>query len=817
MNDLLQDIRFAARQMARKPGITVFAVLSLALGIGVNSSIFSLVNAVLLRNLPAVRPAELVDVYVGQTGEFRYATSSFPDYADLRSWNDVVSDLAASNVTVAAWDNGRRTEMLFGEQVTASYFNLLGLRPTLGRAFLPEEDATPGTHPVAILGHRAWKQRFGGDPGIIGRSVKLNGIHFTVVGVAPERLKGSFPGVVAEFWVPMQMADAMDRTPTLASRGSRSLFLKARLKPGIPIAKAQAQFASLASRLRTAYPEEDKNLEITLVKTRDVVLNPGIDGPILGVAGLLMGIVGLVLLIACSNVANLLLVRASERRKEIAIRLAIGAGRGRLIRQLLTESVLLALMGGVLGLLFALWTARLIVAFKPPLAIPLSLDVNLDTKVFGFTLGLALVTGLLCGLAPALQASRPDLVGTLRDDTAGPGRRYRRLGLRNLLVIAQVAISTVLLVGAGLFLRSLGQASSIDPGFTLRKGVAAQLVVGLGGTYTEAQGRAFYQRLLDRARALPGVRAAAYADHLPLALEIHVSRAEIEGKPTAREEDRPEADRSGAGPGYFEVMGIPVRQGRAFDAHDGAGATPVAVVNETAAKRFWPGESPLDKHLRFGGAKAPWLTVVGVARDGKYRTLGEEPRPFVYTAIDQDSSFGRTLVVASDGDEKAMLLQVRHEIDALDPNVPIFDIKTMSEHLSVMLFLARMGAVLLAAFGGLGLILASMGLYGVVAASVSRRTREIGIRMAIGAQRGDVLRLVVREGMALTGLGLTIGLGLSLLASRILRGLLYGIAPSDPLTFLAVALVLATIALGANLIPARRATEVDPLVALRYE
>jgi predicted permease len=817
MNDLLQDIRFAARQMARKPGITVFAVLSLALGIGVNSSIFSLVNAVLLRNLPAVRPAELVDVYVGQKGEFRYATSSYPDYADLRTWNDVVSDLAAFNVTVATWDTGRRTELLFGEQVTASYFNLLGLRPVLGRTFLPEEDAIAGTHPVVILGQRTWKQRFGSDPKIIGRSLKLNGIHFTVIGVAPEQLKGSFPGVVSEFWVPMQMADAMDRTPTLASRGSRSLFLKARLKPGIPMAKAQAQFASLASRLRTAYPQEDKNLEITLVKTRNVVLNPGIDGPILGVAGLLMGLVGLVLLIACSNVANLLLVRASERRKEIAIRLAIGAGRGRLIRQLLTESLLLALMGGALGLLFALWTARLIVAFKPPLAIPLSLDINLDAKVFGFTLGLALVTGLLCGLAPALQASRPDLVGTLRDDTAGPGRRYRRLGLRNLLVIAQVAISTVLLVGAGLFLRSLGQASSIDPGFTLRKGVAAQLVVGLGGTYTEAQGRAFYQRLLDRARALPGVRAAAYADHLPLALEIHVSRAEIEGKPTAREEDRPETDCSGAGPGYFEVMGIPVRQGRPFDAHDVAGAPPVAVVNETAAKRFWPGEPPLGKHLRFGGAKASWLTVVGVARDGKYRTLGEEPRPFVYTAIDQDSSFGRTLVVAGDGDEKAMLRQVRHEIDALDPNVPIFDIKTMSEHLSVMLFLARMGAVLLAAFGGLGLILASMGLYGVVAASVSRRTREIGIRMAIGAQRGDVLRLVVKEGMALTGLGLAIGLGLSLLASRVLRGLLYGIAPSDPLTFLAVALVLATIALGANLIPARRATEVDPLVALRYD
>jgi macrolide transport system ATP-binding/permease protein len=817
MSDLVQDVRYAARQMARKPGLTAFAVLSLALGIGVNSSMFSLVNAILLRSLPAVRPAELVDVYVGETGQARYATSSFPDFADLRAWNDVVSDLAAFNVTVATWDNGRRTEMLFGEQVTASYFDLLGLRPLLGRAFLPDEDRTPGTHPVAILGQRLWKQRFGGDPKILGRSIKLNGIHFTVVGIAPEKLRGSFPGLVSDFWVPMQMADAMDRTPSLTSRGSRSLFLKARLKPGIPLVKAQAQFTALAGRLRTAYPQEDKNLEITLVKTRDVVLNPAIDGPILGVAGLLLGIVGLVLLIACSNVANLLLVRASERRKEIAIRLAIGAGRGRLIRQLLTESVLLALMGGVLGLLFALWTARLILAFKPPLAIPLSLDVSLDAKVLGFTMGLALLTGLLCGVAPALQASKPDLVGTLRDDSAGPGRRYRRLGLRNLLVITQVAISTVLLIGAGLFLRSLGHASSIDPGFTLRKGVAAQLVVGLGGTYNEVQARTFYQRLLDRTRALPGVRSAAYADHLPLALEIHVSRAEIEGKPAAREEDRPEADRSGAGPGYFTTLGIPILAGRPFDERDGPAAAKVAIVNETAAKRFWPGEPPLGKRLRFGGGTGDWRTVVGVARDGKYRTLGEDPRPFVYTPTEQDSSFGRTLVVASDGDEKAMLAQVRREIDALDPNTPIFDIKTMSEHLSVMLFLARMGAALLAAFGGLGLILASMGLYGVVAASVARRTREIGIRMAIGARRGDVLRLVVKEGMALTGTGLAIGLGLSLLASQVLRGLLYGIAPSDPLTFFGVALVLATVALCANLVPARRATEVDPLVALRYD
>jgi predicted permease len=817
MSDLLQDVRYAIRQMARRPGFTAFAVLSLALGIGVNSSIFTLVNAVLLRELPAVRPGELVEVYSGSPGEFLYGTSSFPDYRDLRSWNDVLSDLAAYNVTVASWDSGHRTELLFGEQVTASYFDLLGRPPALGRPFLPQEDATPGTHPVVVLGHRLWRQRFGGDPGVLGRSIKLNGIHFTVVGVAPEKLKGSFPGLVADFWVPLQMADAMDRSPILASRGSRSLFLEGRLKPGVSIEKAQAQLAALAGRLRAAYPKEDKDLAVTLVKTREVVLNPGIDKPILGVAGLLMGIVGLVLLIACSNIANLLLVRASERRKEIAIRLAVGSGRGRLVRQLLTESVLLALLGGAAGLLFALWTARLIVAFRPPLAIPLSLDVALDAKVFGYTLGLALLTGLLCGVAPALQASKPDLVTALRDESAGQGRAFRRLGLRNLLVITQVAISTLLLTGAGLFLRSLAHASSIDPGFTLRKGAQVSLALGLGNAYDEARGRSFYQRLLERARALPGARSAAYADHLPLALEVHVSRAEVEGRARPREEDNPEADRSAVGPGYFATLGVPVVQGRAFDERDGPSAAPVAMVNETAAKRFWPGEPVVGKRLRFFGEDKAWRTVVGVARDGKYRTLGEEPRSFVYTSTEQGNTLERVLVVAGDGDEKALLGQVRREIDALDPNAPIFATGTMSEHLSVILFPARMGAVLLAAFGALGLILASVGLYGVVAASVARRTREIGIRMAIGAGRGAVLRRVVKEGMILTGLGLAAGLALSLAALRVLRGLLYGIAPDDPVTFLAVAVVLSLVALGANLVPAARAAEVDPLVALRSD
>ena len=815
MNALVQDLRFAVRQMARKPAMTLFAVLSLALGIGVNSSIFSLVNAVIFRDLPGRRTQELVDVYVGEVGEYKYATSSFPDYKDLREWNDTLAGLAAINLTIATYDAGERTQMLFGEEVTGNYFDLLGVKPALGRSFLPEEDATPGTHPVVILGNRFWHRAFAGDPGVVGRTLELNGIYFKVVGIAPDRMSGTFPGVASDFWVPMMMSDALAEESSLTRRGSRSLFLKGRLGPGVTLERAQAQFTALTKRLRTAYPEDDGKLEITLVPSREVVLNPGIDAPIFGVAGLLMGIVGLVLLIACSNIANLLLVRASERRREVAVRLALGAGRGRLIRQLLTESVLLALLGGLLGLLFAIWTARLIVTFKPPLPIPMNLDVPLDLNVFGFTLALALLTGLLCGLAPALQSTRPEVVSALKDDAAGLGRGYRRLGLRNLLVVAQVATSALLLTGAGLFLRSLGNAQSIDPGFRMRKGVVAQLAVGLGGAYDEAEGRAYFRHLRERVSTLPGVRSVALAGHLPLALSIQVSRVEVQGQPKPKDGEGPEIDRVGIEPGYFATLGIPISWGRDFNQHD-AGAAKVVIVNETTARRFWPGQDPLGKRIRFG-EKDDWRTVVGVARDGKYRTLGEEPRLFAYHCTLQDYSSYMALVVATDGNERAMLEQVRRELDAIDPNVPIFDIKTMSEHLSIMLFPARMGAALLAAFGVLGLLLASIGLYGVVASSVARRTREVGIRMAMGARRGDVLRLVVREGMALTGIGLAIGLGLALAAARLLQGLLYGIGTADPVTYLGVGLLLGTIALLANLVPAQRATEVDPIVALRYE
>ena len=814
MHELIRDLRHALRLFVRKPGLSALAVISLALGIGVNSSMFTLVNALLLRELPFAEPERVMEVYTSDSGGFQYAPSSYQDYLDLKREATSFSELAAVSTTLATWDDGERTELLFGEQVSVNFFDFIGLNPALGRGFV-EQEATPGAHPVVVLGEGFWRQRLGADPEVVGRAIKLNGLDFTVVGVAPPEYRASMSGLSAEFWVPVAMHDAMNDKPRLESRGSRWLFLKGRLRQEVEPAVAQAELETLAARLATAYPETNEGRRLTVVPSSEVAINPGFDGKLFGVAGLLLAVVGLVLLIACSNIANLLLTRAADRRREIAVRLALGSSRGRLIRQLLAESVVLAITGAALGLLFALWASRLIVSFQPPLPIPIALDLGLDLRVFAFTLALGLLAGVLCGLAPALQASRADLIAAIKGDGSALGRTYRRFGLHNALVVAQVALATLLLAGAGLFARSLASAQSIDPGFTLDRGVSMTLALGFGSRYSEPQGLSLYERLGERARALPEVRGATWVEFLPLSMAINTRGAQLEGQETLAEDDWPEIDTVRAGPGYFETLGISLTHGRGFSDRDVAEAPPVVVVNQALVERYWPGEEPLGKRLRFDDEE-PWAEVVGVARTGRYRTLGEEPRPFIYRSYLQDYSSMMTLVVAGE-DEAAIQAGVRRELEALDPKVPIFDQRLISDHLDVMLFPARMAAGLLATFGGLGLLLASIGLYGVVAYSVSRRTREVGIRMAIGAGRGDVMSLVVREGMTLVAVGLGLGVLAALAVGKLLGGLLYGIEPHDPLTFVGVSAVLLAVALAANLLPARRATRVDPMVALRYE
>lgn len=814
MHDLVQEIRLAVRQLARRPWLTFAAVVSLALGIGANSAIFSLVNAVLLRGVPAARPAELVEIYTGDKDEPAYSPHAYPDFLDLRQQRDVFSDAMAYRVTFSSSEVGERTQLVLGEAVSANFLDFLGLPPALGRGFVAEEDVRGGA-PVAVIGWGYWQRRFGADPAVIGRTIRLSGTDFTIIGVAPESLKAVFPLLVADFWVPMAAHERLGLDDFLDRRNSRSLSVKARLTPGVTLEQANARLSTFGKQLAVAYPESNENRTFHAVPASRVALNPAVDRSLMFVATVLMALVFAVLLIACSNIANLLLARAADRQREVAVRLAMGSGRWRLMRQLLVESLLLALGGGILGTMLAFWLAGAITRFQPPLPVPISMHLEPDGRVVAFTFTVSLLTGLLCGLMPALRASRLQLVPSLKSDTAAVSLRGRRINLRNGLIVAQVAMSTLLLLGAGLFLRSLGQAQAIDPGFALRRGAIADLALGIGGRYTPEAGAAFYRQLLERVRALPSVQSAALADHLPLSLNVRTTEVGAEGQEPADWDEAFEIDVATVGQGYFETMGIPILQGQELADQTGEHAV---VLNQTAATKFWPGESAIGKRVRFG-ADEPWHTVVGVAADGRYRTLGEATRPFAYTSWAGERELFMSIVAAARPgiDERGLLAQLRAEIDTLDRGAPVMGTRTMTEHLALMLFPARMGAALLSAFGMLGLVLACVGLYGVVAYTVARRTREVGIRMAIGASSQDVQRLVVGGGMKLVGVGIALGVLLGLVAMPPLKSLLFGIVPLDPLTFAGVSAVLAAVALVANWLPARRASRIAPVEALRQD
>lgn len=821
MSTLVQDLRYGARMLAKKPGFTLLVVITLALGIGANSTIFSLVNALLLRPLPIENPEQVVALYTSDYSSGNFGTSSYPDYLDFQGRNQVLAGLVAYTVTPFSLSVDGANERAFGEVVSGNYFTVLGVKLALGRAFSPEEDRTPGAHPVAVISHKLWQGRFGGDPATLGRSVKINGHSFTIVGVAEEKYAGLMRGLVAELWVPaMMMEQALPGSDNLTERGNRSFYLMGRLKPGVTLAQAQANFANIAEQLFKAWPQEWTNIRnesrlISLLPESAARVMPGFRTPLLIFMALLMTVVGLVLLIACANVANLLLARAATRRKEIAIRLSLGAGRGRLIRQLLTESVLLAVLGGAGGMLLAVWGTDLLMAFKPPTPLPMEIDLNADWRVLGFTLGVALLTGVLFGLAPALAASRPDLVASLKDET-GAGRGKGQL--RGTFVIIQVALSLLLLIGSGLFLRSLQNASAIDPGFDADNLLVMAMDLQLQG-YSETTGQNFSRSMLERVRALPGVEAASLAEYLPLGLGGSRRGVNIEGY-TPQPGESTEVDSAAVTPGYVETLRMPVVRGRPFNELDHQGTPRVVMINEAFARRYWPGQDPIGKRIQMGSRNnnnSPHLEVVGVVKDGKYGTLGEEATPFFYLNIAQRYEPGPTLIVRTRGNPLDYLAAVRNEIAALDKNLPLFDVKTMRQHLGLALLPARLAGSVLGIFGLVALLLAAAGIYGVMAYSVAQRTREIGIRLALGAQTVDVLKLVVRQGMKLVVIGVAIGLSGALALTRLMTSLLYGVSATDPLTFIGVAALLAGVALLACWIPAWRATKVDPMIALRYE
>ncbi len=811
MQTLIQDLRYGARTLLKNPGFTLIAIITLGLGIGANTAIFSLVNTVLLRPLPVAEPDRIVEVTPLGKGA-SIGAFSYPFYKDFRDKNEVFDGLAAYVPRPMSLSRNGVNERVWGYLATGNYFEMLGVRAFKGRMFTQEDDRVPGAHPVAVVSYGCWQRRFGGDSNLVGKTVKLNGHDFTVVGVAPEGFRGTVLIFEPDFYAPIMMAKQIaPGSNWLEDRGSGGIFGIGRLKQGVTATQARESLNLLVAQFAREY----KGFEvITFSVTPPGLIVPLIRNGTLGFAGVLMATVGLVLLIACVNLANLLLARAARRRKEVAIRLSLGAGRLRIVRQLLTESVALSLAGGVVGWLIALWMIDLVAAFKPPIDFNLLIELAPDWRVMAFTLIVSFITGALFGLAPALQASKVDLIPALKDEAGAGG--YRRSRFRSGLVVAQVSLSLLLLITAGLIVRSLQQVQLIGPGFQVENRVTMSLDLGLQG-YDEARGREFYKQLMTRVESLPGARAASYASALPLNLDFHSGSIYVEGQPVTRSSDLPIVPYESVWPRYFETMGVPLLEGRDFTAREDKEESRVAIVNETFARRFWPGQSPIGKRLSTDGPDGPRFEVVGVVKDSKYWTIGEDPRPFVYFPMARGYDSDVALVVHTSVEPQSMINAVRREVEQLDANLPLYDVKTMSDNLRLTLFPLRAGAWVAGGFALLALLLAGLGVYGVMAYTVSQRTREIGVRMALGAGSGDVMKLVVRQGMWLALIGLLIGLAGALALTRLMSSVLYGVSATDAVTFAGTTLLLGSVMLMACYLPARRAAKVDPMTALRSE
>jgi predicted permease len=807
------DFRYAFRRLLRSPGFTAVAVLSLALGIGANTAMFSIVNAVLIRELPITDPHELVEVYTSDSGGFEYATSSHPDYLDLREQNDVFQSVIATRTTIARVELDGRSQVAFGELLSWDYFQTLGIDMELGRSFVAEEDETPGTHPVVILGHRMWVQDFGADPSVLGASVWLNGRPYTVVGVAPEEYTGSMPVMVTSFFLPLMMTDVIMGNEQIARRGSRSMFLKARLLPGVTVDQANAALRSFTTSLEELYPDTNRERHMSAVASGNVSLHPAVDRVLTPVAGLLLAVVGVVLLIACANLASFLLARAEDRRKEIAVRLALGAGRKRLISQLLIETTMLATLGGLAGIVLAQWTVELMMAMRPPLPVPVDIEISLDRTVLLFTAAVSLFAGLAFGLVPALQATNPDVAPTLKNEATGG--RPRRFNLRGGLVVTQVAFSFVLLIGAGLFVRSMQKAQLIDPGFDTGPGALAWPMPELAGYDTPERVEAFYDDLERRLLTDPKVTHVAFADRLPLGIGIQTHAYVLPGVPSEKPDGDHDIDNASVSASYFEAMDVEIVAGRAFTREDREGE-PVVIVSEAFVDRYFPGEDMVGRAIQTPGGED--LRIVGIAEDTKVRTLGEAPRPYVYELQGQETFFGVQVVVKGSGTGEELVAITRASIDEVAPDMVLFEeVKTMNEHLALLLFPPRMAALLLSVFGGLALLLAGIGVYGVVSYAVAKRTRELGIRMSLGASAADVVRMSIGGGMRLVVVGAVVGIVLAGGVTWVASDYLFGISSTDLVTFTIIPMLLTGVAFLAAWVPARRASRVDPVRALRSE
>ncbi|HSR69594.1 MAG TPA: ABC transporter permease [Acidobacteriota bacterium] len=811
MEKLLQDVRFAFRVLAKRPGFTAVAVLCLALGIGANSAIFSLINTFFFRPLPVEEPHRLVKMYTSLSKDFPYASYSYPDYRDYNAESEIFKGVAAHRTLPLSVTLQGEPELRVGELVSGNYFQVLGVRPHKGRFYLPEETVTPGTHPVAVMGYSIWMQRFAGDESVLGQSLIINGSPYTVVGIAPKGFKGLFLGLDPDFYIPLMMIEqAMPGGSGLEARGSRFLQVTARLQDGISFSQAQAAAAVVGQRLAQEYPNSNQNATPLLLPQSEANLPPQFRGAAKAFSALLLGVVAVVLLIACANVANLLMARAAARRREISVRLAMGAGRMRLVRQLLTESMLLAVGGGAAGIGLAWISGRLLSSVQPPLQIPVSFQFPLDWRVVAFTVAAAAVTGFVFGLFPALQASRPDMVPALKGEELGA--RGRRWSLGKVLVAGQVALSLVLMVSAGLFLRSLSHAEQMSPGFRTQGILLGSLDPSMNG-YSQDETRNFYSTLLPRLRALPEVAQAALVNRPSFSgfggQQWGVSVPGYEPSP----DESMSIDYNVVTPGYFETLDIALVQGRDFDSRDQADSTPVIIIDEAFAERYLGGRDPIGAVVNTVGAER---RIIGVARNVKLSSLGEAPKPLMYLAQSQFMQNDMTAVLrARAGSGADLAPRLRDQVRRIDPNLPVFQVRVMEEQVAVALFPARAGAWLLGLFAALALSLSAMGLYGVMAFWVSRRRKEFGIRLALGADRGDLIRLVLGQGLLLALAGLALGALASLGAGSLLSGFLFGVDSFDFPTFAAVSLILTLTAALACAFPALRAMRVNPLQALK--
>jgi predicted permease len=819
MEIIWQDVRYGMRMLVRSPGIALVAMLTLALGIGANAAIFSLVDALLLRPLPVKNPAQLTVLANQQNGALQFSVFSVADYRDIREQTSTAfSGLIAYIFSIDGLSVNGKAGRILTSYCGGNFFSTLGIKPALGRFILPSEEETLGANPVMVISFSYWKAHFGGDPGIIGKKVSVDGHPVTIIGVAPEGFYGVFTFGNIEGYLPLGMATiAGNPNDFMSNRGFRSVFVMGRLRPGLSLTQAQASVNVVAQRLAREYPKEDHEMNLQVFPELRARPTPDPKNTMVVMSGLFMGLSALVLLLACVNVANILLVRATVREREMAIRAALGAGRARLIRQMLTESILLALGGGLIGIVFGIAASFSLGHLNLGTDLPVRMDFSFDWRVFGFALASALVTGVIVGIVPALRASRRNLAPILHEGGRGlVGGRHR---LRSALVVVQVAGSLMLLIIAGLFTRSLGEAQRTDLGFDPNHVVNFYMDPNEIG-YSEAQGLELYKNLLARVRELPGVVSATTANSAPLSYYVNQDTVIVDGYDMPPGQPTPVLSYNVISSDYFKTLGIGMLQGRTITAADDVNTQYVAIVNEAMVKKYWPNLDPMGRQFKIGSDPNHSITVVGIAKDSRYQGLTGPINPYFYMPFAQHYRINSlaALQVRTAAAPEAMIPEIEREIESLAPELPLFDVKTMPEALNTLngLLIYKIGALLAAVMGILGFILALVGVYGVISFAATQKTHEIGIRMALGAQPKQILKMIFREGFLIVAIGLVIGLAAALGAARVVGNFLT-VSATDPATYLIVTATLTFVALAACYIPSRRAMGVDPMVALRYE